>query len=374
MADSSPESGARRPQFGSRLLSDPARVFHHNAWDNVEWSAEQAAAAQRKVQENSAQRVCPEKQVDYETNAHKYWNDFYKIHENGFFKDRHWLFTEFPELAPIQNQNHLMDLLSENKRSEVPECRSNADGPGLITEEQHECSSHSLGHKTQTLPVEEKVTQKLSHLEISADEFPGSSATYRILEVGCGVGNTVFPILQTNNDPRLFVYCCDFSSTAIQLVKTNSAYDAARCFAFVHDLCDEDQSYPIPRDSLDVIILIFVLSAIVPEKMQKAITRLSRLLKPGGMMLLRDYGRHDMAQLRFKKGQCLSENFYVRGDGTRVYFFTQDELDTLFTTAGLEKVQNLVDRRLQVNRGKQLTMYRVWIQCKYRKPLVANTG
>ncbi|XP_036307002.1 tRNA N(3)-methylcytidine methyltransferase METTL2A isoform X2 [Pipistrellus kuhlii] len=311
--------------------------------------------------------------VDYETNAHKYWNDFYKIHENGFFKDRHWLFTEFPELAPSQNQNHLMDWLSE-KKSEVPECRSNAGEPGLITEEQHKCSSNSLGHKAQALPVEEKVTQKLGHLEICADEFPGSSATYRILEVGCGVGNTVFPILETNNDPRLFVYCCDFSSTAIQLVQANSAYDAARCFAFVHDLCDEDKSYPIPGESLDIIILIFVLSAIVPDKMQNAITRLSRLLKPGGMMLLRDYGRHDMAQLRFKKGQCLSENFYVRGDGTRVYFFTQDELDTLFTTAGLEKVQNLVDRRLQVNRGKQLTMYRVWIQCKYRKPLLANSG
>ncbi|KAM7068949.1 serine/threonine-protein kinase tousled-like 2 isoform 6-T7 [Molossus nigricans] len=368
------EAGGKRQQFGSRLLSDPTRVFHHNAWDNVEWSEEQAAAAERKVRENSTQRVYPEKQVDYEINAHKYWNDFYQIHENRFFKDRHWLFTEFPELAPSQNQNHLMDLLSESKQNELPECRNKEDGPDLITEEQHKYSSDGLEHKTQTLPVEENVTQKLSHLEICTDEFPGSLATYRILEVGCGVGNTVFPILQTNNDPRLFVYCCDFSSTAIQLVQTNSAYDSSRCFAFVHDLCDEDKPYPIPRDSLDIIILIFVLSAIVPDKMQKAINRLSRLLKPGGMMLLRDYGRHDMAQLRFKKGQCLSENFYVRGDGTRVYFFTQDELDTLFTTAGLEKVQNLVDRRLQVNRGKQLTMYRVWIQCKYRKPLLSNTG
>ncbi|XP_005070294.1 tRNA N(3)-methylcytidine methyltransferase METTL2A [Mesocricetus auratus] len=374
MAASSPEGvpetqDGKRRQFGNRFLSDPARVFHYNAWDNVEWSEEQAAAAERKVQENSSQRVCPEKQVDYEVNAHKYWNDFYKIHENGFFKDRHWLFTEFPELAP--SHNPLADLPLESQKHE--EHRSGEDGPGW-TSEPHGCSCTGHGCDTQVPPVEETVTQKLGHLAICADEFPGSSATYRILEVGCGVGNTVFPILQTNNNPNLFVYCCDFSATAIELVKTNSEYDPSRCFAFVHDLCDEDQSYPMPKDSLDVIVLIFVLSAIVPDKMQKAINRLSGLLKPGGVMLLRDYGRYDMAQLRFKKGQCLSGNFYVRGDGTRVYFFTQDELDALFTAAGLEKVQNLVDRRLQVNRGKQLTMYRVWIQCKYSKPLLPTAN
>ncbi|XP_044529382.1 tRNA N(3)-methylcytidine methyltransferase METTL2A [Gracilinanus agilis] len=379
MADSSPENVSattrdKRVQFGNRFLNDPARVFHHNAWDNVEWSEEQEAAAERRVRENSAQRVPPEKQVDYEVNAHKYWNNFYKIHENGFFKDRHWLFTEFPELTPSQNKSNLKNLLLKDSGHEIIEHRNSGNGLGLIvsnTQEQHKTSSYSLDDKEQKHPTDETI-QNTCHLDINTDGFPGSSSTYRILEVGCGVGNTVFPILHTNNDPGLFVYCCDFSATAIDLVQTNSEYDPSRCYAFVHDLCDEEKSYPMPRESLDIIILIFVLSSIVPDKMQNAITRLSYLLKPGGMILLRDYGRYDLAQLRFKTGQCLSENFYVRGDGTRVYFFTQDELDTLFTTAGLEKVQNMVDHRLQVNRGKQLTMYRVWIQCKYRKPLSPN--
>ncbi|KAM9296279.1 tRNA N(3)-cytidine methyltransferase METTL2A [Gastrophryne carolinensis] len=304
---------ARRPQFGNRFLKDPSQVFQHNAWDNVEWSEEQEAAAMKKVLENSSQPVPAERQEEYENRASNFWDDFYTIHENRFFKDRQWLFTEFPEL-------------SSNRR-----------------------------------PRAEEETQP-------GQDFPGSSAAYRIMEVGCGVGNTVFPILQTNNDPGLFVYCCDFSSTAVDLVKSNPQYDSSRCLAFVHDLSDEKSSYPMPEESLDVIVLIFVLSAILPSKMQETISRLSKLLKPGGCILLRDYGRFDMAQLRFKKGRCLSDNFYVRGDGTRVYFFTQDELGDMFTKAGLEKVQNIVDRRLQVNRGKQLTMYRVWIQCKYRKP------
>jgi len=77
--------------------------------------------------------------------------------------------------------------------------------------------------------------------------------------------------------------------------------DPARCLPFQCDITSDDP-LPFPPASIDLIILIFVLSAIQPSKMQLAVDHLAECLKPGGRILFRDYGRYDMAQLRFKKG------------------------------------------------------------------------
>ncbi|XP_056629591.1 tRNA N(3)-methylcytidine methyltransferase Mettl2 isoform X2 [Diorhabda sublineata] len=286
----------KRPQFGNRYLTEEKSVFEHNAWDDVEWDEIQEKEAHNKVTANSIVKFSQEDINKYEKDADKFWNGFYDIHTNRFFKDRHWLFTEFPELSD--------DGTNEKK----------------------------------------------------------------IFEIGCGVGNTIFPILQYSTNKNLKVYASDFSSKAIELLRTSPEFDEKRCDAFELDATNQVWNVPFEESSVDIIVLIFVLSAINPEKYTTVVENIYKYLKPGGLLLFRDYGRYDMAQLRFKPGRSLGDNFYVRGDGTRVYFFNRDEIKELFEGKGFQELENRADRRLQVNRGKLLKMYRVWIQAKYQKP------
>lgn len=98
------ESNRRRRHFGSRVLEDESRVFEHNAWDQVEWPAEQEEEARRIVAKQREAPVADDKASDFIARPADYWNDFYEMHDKKFFMDRNWLFTEFPELRPRSRQ------------------------------------------------------------------------------------------------------------------------------------------------------------------------------------------------------------------------------------------------------------------------------
>ncbi|NXY74402.1 METL2 protein, partial [Glareola pratincola] len=343
---------SRRPAvpLGSRILTDPSKVFEHNMWDHMQWSQEEEENAKEKAAENSLVKV--------------QWEDQEILRE----KRREELKTE-ERSSQHTKMNSTNSFSHKNEMFEEREKYWKKNYGGGSTSVQGYVYNKTQAKSLTDNPQGKNCGEDLGRLE----SFPGSDATYRILEVGCGAGNSVFPILKVLcNTPGTFLYCCDFASGAVELVKSHSSYNSAWCSAFVHDVCDDALPYPFPDEILDVILLVFVLSTIHPDRMQGVVNRLAKLLKPGGMLLFRDYGRYDTAQLRFKKGHCLSENFYVRGDGTRVYFFTKDEVWNMFNLAGLTEVQNLVDRRLQVNRKKKVKMQRVWIQSKFQKPLLLS--
>lgn len=354
--------------FGSRYLEEGDNIFEFNAWDHVTVDDTYQAFSEEQYEKQRQDPVSDFDRKRYNDQPEKWWNQFYKHNKTNFFKNRKWLAQEFP-------------ILEELGKEDAPEAV--------------------------------------------------------LLEVGAGAGNSAFPILQRSQNKRLKIHACDFSKKAVDLIRAHELYDPTLIQADVWDVASppssDNSGLPpgLSESSVDVVLMIFIFSALSPTQWDQAVRNIWRVLKPGGQVLFRDYGRGDLAQVRFKKGRYMEENFYVRGDGTRVYFFEQEELEEIWggkkreiqignvpTTSSSspsvagntaltggddaeieEKLADLqlralpeptqtsaddvadlqtprptfqvahigVDRRMLVNRQRRLKMYRCWMQAVFRK-------
>jgi len=286
-----------------RCLTRFTNLLFYLFRDNVTLDEEQISEIKKKIAFQHEHPVSDFQKKQFNSKPKKYWDIFYKNNHENFFKDRKWIQIEFPGIYAAMKPD--------------------------------------AGPKT-------------------------------ILEIGCGPGNTLFPVVTKNENPDLRMFGCDFSPVAIDLVKKNESYEplhkSNNCFASVWDLANEECALPkgIEPHSVDIAVMIFVFSALHPDQWKFAIENLKKLMKPGGKVYFRDYGRYDLAQVRFKKDRLLQDNFYIRGDGTRVYFFTEDEAYDIFVNGcGFKKEKIATDRRLIVNRKRQLKMYRSWLQAVF---------
>ena len=136
--------------------------------------------------------------------AKRNWDIFYRNNSTNFYKDRHYLAREFTELADaLQAQKEL----TENGGEEATEVV--------------------------------------------------------LLDLGCGVGNAFWPLVETFGMPPLRVQCCDFSKRAVNFVKENILYNPDFIQADVCDLVND--VIPFESNTAWYAQLIFVLSAIAPE-------------------------------------------------------------------------------------------------------------
>ncbi|KAK0598735.1 hypothetical protein LWI29_037421 [Acer saccharum] len=170
------------------------------------------------------QRKCQSLDEHYQRKATKYWNDFYKRHNNRFFKDRHYLEKDWGNF-------------------------------------------------------------------FSDDSFSPNGKV--LFEVGCGAGNTIFPLVATYH--KLYIHACDISPHAIELVKVK-----------LHN-----------------------------------------------------------------RNQMIGDGFYVRGDGTCSFYFSEVFLSSLFLEAGFNTVDISVYSRQIENRSRNITMDRRWIRGIFKKECIA---
>ncbi|CRH02897.1 methyltransferase, putative [Plasmodium relictum] len=360
--------------------------------------SEEAILNEKKIVENNriVLRDCQKQKLLSE--GKKNWDKFYNHYKTNFFKDRKWIKVEF---------DHIFKENLEYKKE-------NSNDTELLKESDDE----------------KKQQKKL------------------ILEIGCGVGNSLIPLLiEYHNYDFIGI---DFSKNAInflnekwrKIVNMNNklkdeklvrdsedvlnndldnvkninnhknnlindhfnnndvnSYDSKYNYydddpsekenlsdiyelksykklgnlikTCVVDITTEDTPTCICQfETVDIILLIFVLSSVQPDKMKNVINNSYKYLKKGGYVLLRDYGLYDLAQVRFanKKEKKISENFYVRGDKTFVYFFKIEELHDLFCKYGLfEEVENKYITRIVKNRKRNIEMKRIWVQSIFKK-------
>jgi len=265
----------------------------------------------------------------YERDAAKNWDLFYMRNRDRFFKDRHYLQTEWSELRPADNHDGC---------SQLDDCGS--------------------GHE-----------DVLAELQ--------SSLPLVMLEAGCGVGNTIFPLLRSH--PALQVFAMDFSATAVGIVKSHPLYASGRVVASVGDLTSGSLPAELASCRAQVATLVFVLSAICPEKMPSALAAVSAGLAQGGMVLFRDYASGDGAQVRLQQAAGAKQlddtaPFFVRQDGTRAYYFTTEELTALFDAAGFDALRCEYSLRRTTNHQKGLVLERRFITAKFRKRAPQTEG
>ncbi|XP_044311512.1 tRNA N(3)-methylcytidine methyltransferase METTL6 isoform X1 [Varanus komodoensis] len=213
------------------------------------------------------------------------------------------------EDAPFQNIGHKARILSPQEAKKLAEDQISVSDFKQAKLEKEAQKNWDLFYKRNSINFFKDrhwTTREFEELK-TCREFEDQKLT--ILEAGCGVGNCLFPLLE--EDLNIFAYACDFSPRAVEYVK---------------------------------------------------------VLKPGKCVLFRDYGLYDHAMLRFKSASKLGENFYVRQDGTRSYFFAADFLAELFLSEGYEQVVNEYVLRETVNKKEGLCVPRVFLQSKFQKP------
>lgn len=134
---------------------------------------------------------------------------FYRRNTTNFFKDRHWLTREFPLL--------LRAAIDEEQAAAAP----GSSDPHVVTGHSNTQPDVHAPQVPSELPpataaAESAQSTRADHVA-TIHSPPAASHRPVLLELGCGVGNAIFPLRREN--PALFVYACDISPRAVEFVK-----------------------------------------------------------------------------------------------------------------------------------------------------------
>ncbi|CAL5363226.1 unnamed protein product [Camellia sinensis] len=265
------------------------------------------------------------------------WNKFHSRHSSGkFFKERRYLLKEFPELLSCDEYSKVLEVGCGNGSTVLPILC----GKESITVYSCDCSVEALKRAEEVIDATDLISVKHRFhpfpCDFSISGFPKWLACDSCREVNLQKQDTCLSDVEDKRGAGLN----DFTSLK------------------EHKCC---------LGGVDFVTLIFTLSAVPLHRMPAAIAACFSVLKPGGLLLFRDYGLYDMTMLRFEPDKKVGFREYMRSDGTRSYFFCLDTVRDLFVGAGFTELELEYCCVTSVNRRKGKSMRRVWVHGKFQK-------
>ena len=169
----------------------------------------------------------------------------------------------------------------------------------------------------------------------------------RVIDVGCGNGNTMLQALEKGYN----VTGLDFSKAATEMAGERIASRGFDAELVTGNILDPG----LDLGRFDCVLLHHVLDNMLVEERKITLQRVKDLLEEGGIISFQDLSTGDV---RYGKGEEVERNTYLKGDGIRLHFFELDETRDLFSEFKVleleihQWVQGKGDRRLKRSRIK----------------------
>eukprot|EP00762_Andalucia_godoyi_P005291 ANDGO_06733.mRNA.1 tRNA(Thr) (cytosine(32)-N(3))-methyltransferase len=229
----------------------------------------------------------------------------------------------------------------------------------------------------QFFPLKSYLFQEFVCLDhIRCAELWGDHEPKTVWDCGCGYGSATLPLMKHNPSWRFI--CTDSCPRAIELLQRDvadrlgSGAQGKLEFGVLDASCPEftaEQHRLLPAESVDRVLLVFVISTMTEDQMSVCLRHIRRVLKSNAAsrLVIRDYGFLDEKQFKYE-GKCprIGENAYVRHDGTIAVYFSKDQLVRIVGAHGFV-VEELEYKTVLVrNRKENLKLHRVFMHAVFR--------
>ena len=180
-------------------------------------------------------------------------------------------------------------------------------------------------------------------------EFPFTEHM-RVLELGCGNGKTFAALLRM----RCRVTAIDFSPNAVEICKQvakDSSVSGNKAGGSAIVQVADVLSLPFQDGSFDAVVAFHILGHLLEKAMKRAASEIHRVLVPGGKVYAQVFSTNDM---RIGKGQEVEKGTFMRGTGVACHYFTEEELNNLFESAGFAKISSQRLQQKKKYEGKEM--------------------